>query len=66
VQIFEKFQPFSSFLTSDVAYFGSKNLAVPISCGKNFGGVFFDIFRKSEQESEKISTVDALVAEIPN
>jgi hypothetical protein len=28
--------------------------------------VFFDAFRKSEQESEKILTIDTLFAEIPN
>jgi len=62
----KNFSPFSAFFTSDVAYFGCKNLAAPIYHGKNFGGVFFNMFCKLEQESEKISTVDTLVAKIPN
>jgi len=43
-----------------------KKLALPISRGKNFGGVFFDAFRKSKQESENIVTIDTSVAEISN
>ena len=54
------------FFTPDVAVFRSKILATPISRGKNFGGAFFDAFRKSEPESENILAVDTLFTEIPN
>ena len=65
--IFGRFQPvFHSRWCSFCKVFGSKILATPISRGKNFGGVFFDTFRKSEPESVKIMTVDTLFAEIPN
>jgi len=57
---------FNLFFTLNVAVFRSKILTTLIYRGKNFGGVFFDVFRKSEQESEKIMTVDTLFAEIPN
>jgi hypothetical protein len=53
-------------LDLDFAVFLSKILALPISHGKNFGGVFFDIFRKLEQESEKIVTIDTFLAGIPD
>ena len=60
------FIPFQPVFTPNVAVFRSKILATPIYCAKNFGGVFFDIFRESEQKSEKIMTVDTLFAETPN
>ena len=44
---------FDLFFTPDVANFQSKILATPISHGKNFRGVFFDVFCKYEPESEK-------------
>ena len=50
----------------NVAIFGPKILAVLKRRGKNFGGVFFDSFQQSEQESEKISALVALLAEITN
>jgi len=43
-----------------------KILANPISHGKNFGDVFSDLFHKSEQESEKIVTIDTFLTEIPD
>ena len=48
----------------NVAIFCPKILAVLKHHGKVFGGVFFDSFRQSEQESEEISALDALLAEI--
>jgi hypothetical protein len=50
----------------NVAIFGPKILAVLKRRGKNFGGVFFDSFRQSEHESEKISALDALLTKITN
>ena len=47
-------------------FLGQKKMTPLISRGKNFGCVFFDAFRKSEQESEKIVTIGAFLAEIPN
>jgi len=61
--IFGLFRP---ILDSDFAVLGPKILANPISRGKNFGDVFFDLFRKSEQESEKIVTIDTFLTEIPD
>ena len=55
---------FGPFFTPDVTIFQSKILATPISHGKNFRGVFFDAFHKSEPESEKNSALGALFAEI--
>ena len=48
----------------NVAIFCPKILAVLKHCGKVFGGMFFDSFRQSEQESEEISALDALLAKI--
>ena len=60
------YHPNSVLASQNVAIFGPKILSVLKRCGKNFGGVFFDSFRQSEQESEKISALDALLAEITN
>jgi hypothetical protein len=65
--IFILFQPiFHSKCCSFKLVLRSKILATLIHRGKNFGDVFFDVFRKSEQESGKIMTVRALFAEIPH
>ena len=48
----------------NVVIFCPKILAVLKHHGKVFGGVFFDSFWQSEQESEEISALDALLAEI--
>jgi len=58
--------PNSVLASQNVAIFSPKILAVLKRHGKNFRGVFFDSFRQSEQESEKISALDALLAEIKN
>jgi hypothetical protein len=50
------------FCRQNFAIFGPKFLAAPKRRGKNFGDVFFGAFR----QSEKISPLDALLAEIPN
>jgi len=47
-----------------VAIFGSKNLAFLISRGNIPESVCKIVFRKSEQESVKISTLDTFLAEI--
>jgi len=47
-------------------FLGPNFWPAPISRGKNFGGVFFDVFSKSEQESEKILALGTSLAEIPN
>jgi len=65
--IFIPFQPiFHSKCRSFKLVLRSKILATLIYRGKNFGGVFFDVFCKLEQESKKIMTVGALFAEIPH
>ena len=61
-----KSYPNSVLGSQNVAIFGPKILAVPKHRGKVSGGVFFDSFRHSEQESEKNSALDAFIAEITN
>ena len=60
------FSHFNLFFIPNVAVFRSKILATRIYRGKNFGGVFFGVFCKLEQESKKIGAVDTLFTEIPN